>query len=61
MSAYTQMMKKNGAMSKKARKETPTQSLDRELLTDHGAPSPGAPKLAVAEHPPPPPPESQAT
>jgi hypothetical protein len=60
MSTYAQIMKKNGAMSKKARKETPTQSLDREILTDHGAPSPGAPKQAMAEHPTPPP-ESQAT
>jgi anti-sigma-K factor RskA len=44
MSTYAQMMKKKGPMAKKEKKETPTQNLEHELLTDHGTQSLGAPQ-----------------
>jgi hypothetical protein len=47
MSAYAQMMKKKGSMTKKSSKETPDHNLECKLLTDHGVPSPGAPKLVA--------------
>jgi hypothetical protein len=43
------MMKKKGGMTKKRRKETPAENLARELLTDHGAQSPGTSQNPTAD------------
>jgi hypothetical protein len=51
MSAYAQMMKNKGAMSKKPRKETPAQNLERELLMDHEASSTVGPHPTLADIP----------
>jgi hypothetical protein len=48
MSGYAQMMMKKGAMTKKGKKETPTHSLERELLIDHGSQSSGVPSTVAA-------------
>jgi hypothetical protein len=48
MPGYAQMMKKKGVMTKKGKKETPAQNLERELLTDHGVQSPGVPQDPAA-------------
>jgi hypothetical protein len=42
------MLKKKGAMTKKGKKETPAQSLECELLIDHGTQSPLVPSTATA-------------
>jgi hypothetical protein len=42
MTGYAQLMKKTDGMTKKGKKDSPSQNLARELTTDHGVQSLGA-------------------